>query len=62
MVKKIIGKLINKFALKKLGMHVDTNVQNIDLKQTDSQNSVLTIQVSISVKNDELLALVDRIK
>jgi len=67
MVNKIIGKLIDKMISKKIGLSTNTVVENckvISAAENSEENnySYVCVNLRIKVKNDELLAMVDRMK
>lgn len=63
MIKKVIIKIIEKLLYKKFGLHVKINYANISTKSIAEGKTKITVDsLEIDVIDDELVAIVEKIK
>lgn len=61
MVNKLIEKLLAKFIVKKFGISNGITIKSIEVNATNNQTTKISLNMDITVKNDDVLNFVDQV-
>ena len=61
MVNKLIEKLLAKVIVKKFGISNGITIKSIEVNATNNQTTKISLNMDITVKNDDVLNFVDQV-